>query len=516
MLRSYGYSLKTGILTQLAFLILAGMLLMNVIMLKLMERELIKGKVHTGRILLGALERETANLAGEAMLWDEMNSKGRAKKRFSEMLAEGGFTEILIVDKEGKTVFAMGMEENGDQDALLFCRQTLATQNWSYAFYGSTWGVMWLSHEKLRVSSPLIMHGRAVGAITIGSELLPIYRDLRKTQKLIIVYVVLNTLVLLIFGLFLLSRTLIRPIQRILRTAEQFKEGESFPFLHDTPGNEIWQLARSLNMMLARLEENKKELRDHIRSLEEANAELQKAQEEIVRSEKLASVGRLAAGVAHEIGNPIGIILGYLDLAMREDLTREERKDLVERTQAEIARLSQIIRQLLDFSRPATGRCEETSVHRLVMETLEMLNPQPITDHMRIEASLDAKRDAVWADPDQLKQVFLNIVMNAADAMEEENGSPLEVKPNTLRILSLNEDGAIVLRFADSGPGIPHEDLIRIFDPFYTTKEPGKGTGLGLSVSYRIIEGLGGSIHAESDVGEGSTIVIKVPLHQSS
>ena len=131
---------------------------------------------------------------------------------------------------------------------------------------------------------------------------------------------------------------------------------------------------------------------------------------------------------------------------------------------------------------------------------------------IQVQTVLEATEDTVYTDPDQLKQIFLNVIMNAADAMEREEASD-DVSTKVLTIESLMVDHFMELRFTDTGSGIPEQELGHIFDPFYTTKEPGKGTGLGLSVCYRILEGLGGTIRAESSVGKGTTIIIDLPLY---
>jgi signal transduction histidine kinase len=304
----------------------------------------------------------------------------------------------------------------------------------------------------------------------------------------------------------------VNPIHKLLKMTEEYKEGEMVLSLGEASRNEIGELSRSLSFMLRRLDENKKELRAHISSLEKANKELQEAQEEIIRSEKLASVGRLAAGIAHEIGNPIGIILGYLDLLSSADTKEEERKDFLNRIESEIIRVKEIIRQLLDFSRPSTGELKKTHVHEMITKTMSMLSPQPVMEDIKTEVRLIAEDDVVLADPTQLQQVFLNIILNAADALGENDPARWEGVEKKMTLTTGNEGNAIQIVFSDTGPGIPETELTRIFDPFYTTKETGKGTGLGLSVSYRIVEGLRGTIKAESTAGRGATITIALPL----
>ena len=134
--------------------------------------------------------------------------------------------------------------------------------------------------------------------------------------------------------------------------------------------------------------------------------------------------------------------------------------------------------------------------------------------HIKIRPVLQASKDAVWADPNQLKQVFLNVIINAADAMAGDDVSDKDETAGTLTIETIDMEESIKIRFADTGFGIPQQELAHVFDPFYTTKDTGTGTGLGLSVCYRIMEGMGGSIKAESTQGEGTTIIIEIPLYQ--
>jgi len=343
-------------------------------------------------------------------------------------------------------------------------------------------------------------------------------------QKIVFFYILLNTLFLALLGFYFIYRSIIRPINRLVKRAEEFKEGEAFFLAPDTEQNEFTKLSRSINVMLRRLEDNKAELTTGIRSLEKANLELQQAQEEIIRSEKLASVGRLASGVAHEIGNPIGIVLGYLGLLKGSDLNDEERRDFINRIEKEIGRINRTIRNLLDFSRPSKGEMKVVSVHKIIGDMVDILKPQTVVSDSEIVFDKGAKKDTVLADPDKLKQVFLNLSMNAIDAMGAHQ-TKNESQKNTLSIqTSLSPEtktdkrvnkSKIHIEFIDNGSGIPAEDLTRIFDPFYTTKEPGKGTGLGLSVSLRIIEDIGGDIKVKSEPGKGTKIIVILPIHET-
>jgi len=507
------YSLRTGILAHLAFLLVSAMLLINVIMLKFAERDLIQAKLQRGRLLLHAMEQRVGyEFAKRDDTWVSLGSDPVFSRVITHLLQVSGFSAAVMVNDGGINLFATGLWDGEEKEALSICRETLATRKVSFRYRGSTWGVIWLAHKGVHMSSPMTFEGRLMGAAAIYAPLGSIYQSLRESEKIILFYVLLNTIVLVLVGMYLLSRTVVKPIHKLLQITEEFQGDEPIPPLPESYRNEIGQLFRSLQMMLHRLEENKKALKDHITSLEKANEEIRKAQDEIIKSEKLASIGRLATGIAHEIGNPIGIILGYLGLLKGKDLKEEEKEDFLERIESEITRVSQIIQQLLNFSRPADGEKQQVRVHELIEDVVEMLKPQPMMSDIETELVFDATRDEVCTDPNQLKQVFLNIILNSADAMAESEDSAATLTGKELTIQSTNFENSIELRFTDTGPGIPKEALGQIFDPFYTTKEPGKGTGLGLSVSYRIIEGLGGTIFAESTPGEGTTIVIRIPL----
>ncbi|MGD8986138.1 MAG: ATP-binding protein [Desulfobacteraceae bacterium] len=508
------YSLRTGILSHLIFLIVSAMLLINVVMVKFAERDLIRARIRSGRLLIRALEQNLGQLTHLkktelANLRLDPNLRGSMTK----LLAEGDFAGATIVDRKGDLIFTAGTLAEAGEHYTAITRDAMETGIGSVNFSGSSWGVIWLGQEEVRISEPLLFAGRTIGGLTLSASLAPVYQTVRKSEKVILLYIILDTMILALVGIYLLSRIVVKPIHNILDIAEEYEEGELLPLADETSRNEIAKLSRSLSNMLKRLDENKKELKDHISSLETANKELQQAQNEIIRSEKLASVGRLAAGIAHEIGNPIGIILGYFDLIRKGEISDKEKEDFLDRIESEITRINRIIGQLLDFSRPSSGTQEETRIHDMIQTTVDMLRPQPTVEGVQIDLVLEASSDTIFADPDQLQQVFLNILMNAADALTGKESSEEDGSEKTLTIRSQNTDGSIELRFTDNGPGIPEEELTHILDPFYTTKEPGDGTGLGLSVSYRIIEGLGGTISAESAVGKGTTITLNFPLY---
>jgi signal transduction histidine kinase len=507
-------SLKTGILAQLVLLIVAAMLLIHVVEIKFSERDLIHRTLQTGRLLIVAVEQNLGSLpsgGGDEVRKAVQETSFRAG--VTRLLSEAGYSSLTLVDRKGETVFSVNPSDGSDAEDLSLAQEVLKTGRVSSRLAGTVWGVIWLSPRDLILSAPLGAGPRPLYALSIRASLMPLYESLRRSQRLILLYILLDTLILTIVGGVLLSRIVVNPIRRLLRMAGEYKGGDEIPIPAESSGDEIGELSRSLHGMLKRLEENKRDLRNHIASLEKTNRDLQQAQSDLIRSEKLASVGRLAAGIAHEIGNPIGITLGYLELLRKGDVTEEEKSDFLGRIEVEITRISRIIRQLLDFSRPSSGRRETTYVHEVLERTVNILRPQPMMQHVEVRCALGAARDGVMADPERLQQVFLNMILNAADALEAKGGGEPGDAERILRIRTENAGESIEIEFIDNGPGIGEEELGRIFDPFYTTKEPGKGTGLGLSVSYSIVEDIGGTIRAESAVGKGTTLRITLPLH---
>jgi len=231
---------------------------------------------------------------------------------------------------------------------------------------------------------------------------------------------------------------------------------------------------------------------------------LQETHVQLVSSEKMASLGKLAAGIAHEINNPLGGILIYSSL-MIEDLKEEDPKrgDLARIVQ-EAGRCKEIVKSLLEFARQTEPKMEPTDINRAITDGLFFLENQALFHNIRIIKKLDPFLPFAKGNAGQLKQVFMNIIVNAAEAIHGSGTLTITTSPAPNR-------KSVLVEFTDTGEGIPEENLTRIFDPFFTTKDVGKGTGLGLATSYGIVEEHGGKIRVKSKVGEGTTFTIELP-----
>ncbi len=226
-------------------------------------------------------------------------------------------------------------------------------------------------------------------------------------------------------------------------------------------------------------------------------------EQQLVRSQKMETFGTLAAGIAHEVGNPLTSISSIVQVIQRttKDHFAQEKLELVKN---QVNRIAKIIRELVDFSRPSAYEVKEADVNTIVRDAVNIVQYGKKVHDITFVIELDENLPQVSVVHDQLVQVFLNIAMNAVDACEG--------KPGTIRITSLPAPESIEVIIEDTGKGIPEADFGKIFDPFYTTKEVGKGTGLGLWVSYGIVKNFGGDIRVESKEGKGSIFTVTLPL----
>ena len=334
-----------------------------------------------------------------------------------------------------------------------------------------------------------------------------------RDQSQILVYIVVNTLILVALGFLRFYKQIVRPLDRLIDVADHYQESAQLVFAGAPQTNELAQLSTSLNTMVQRIERDRDTLKATVAALAEKNQQLQHNQKEMVRTEKLASVGRMAAGLAHEIGNPLGVAQGYLQLVSMAGCKEEERLDYANRALAELQRVDGLIRQLLDFARTSKSEPQPFDAHAMLSELVEALRVQPFLENIALELHLVSNQYLVIADKEHLRQVLLNCLMNAADAIKAVAGKAdgrIVVRTQD----EAEEDGrsALCIDLSDNGEGIEPALLDAVFDPFFTTKEPGAGTGLGLAVSLSLMEAMGGRMHLQSTRGEGTTVMLFLPL----
>jgi signal transduction histidine kinase len=509
--------LRAKIAVNIAILLFLGMVLIDLVTMVTVKGELIRSEVSKANILLDRIEDILLNAASEG--GEAYNLKN--EPFIAKMINHSQIACALVLGDIGVQMYPDEQSIVSSDKLARLTNTAIATGKKTNHFFGSMWGIFFEQKTGVILSAPLVKNGMTIGGFSIVLPLDRVYQTLKNSQQILFIYIFINLAILTFISVYRISKLYLLPLARLAKRAEDYKEDDEIIFSVRKEDNELNRLSKALNIMLKRISGDKEKLRSTVQSLENANLDLKKAQMEIIRAEKLASVGRLSAGIAHEIGNPIGIVIGYLELLKQKDITENERDEYIQRTEEEIERINRIIRQLLEVSRPSNSGRTAVSVHELIRDTADVLSVQPLMSKIELSLSLTAENDTVLADPNQLRQVFLNLIINAADAISfkaEETSGKLKITTelekgtgsdttsfyNQLRIL-----------FVDDGPGISEEDLSNIFDPFFTTKDPGMGTGLGLSVSFMIVESMNGKMTGISEVGSGTTMIISLPLYKA-
>jgi two-component system NtrC family sensor kinase len=550
LFKKINLGLRTEVIINIVFLMLAAILLIGFTVANLNERSIVQEKIRNGKRMIQDFQTIVDFLSKDKKEFTLNHPV--AKKEIQDFarlyLRSKGLYELLIVDRQFSTIASKRSELiNGRTNNPLLQKAIhegeLIPEIEKSGSFLSTY------YKKMTFYSPLWYQGQIVGGIQMEIPIVDLMANLLESKKIILVTVVLDAIVLIIFGSFLLSRVLVKPIKDLVGLTQKISAGNFSEKIEVTNKNEIGQLIDSFNRMTEKLKENQGSLRNYLDSLESTNKQLKQAQEGLIRTEKLASIGRFAAGVAHEVGNPLGAILGYASILQKEGVTPEESKDYLKRVEKEIERINKIVRELLNFARPTQFEIHEVELNKIIQSTLSLLSYQKNFKNIQTQLDLESDLPLIKGDESQLSQVFLNIILNAVDAMP--NGGVLQIQTKgyvvenvhvdpSQRIYSprrksdpeesdyshLREphlfsagltkfsrgDRLVKLVITDTGSGIKREDLENVFDPFFTTKAPDKGTGLGLSISLKIVESLGGEIRVESAVGKGTTFELYFPV----
>jgi two-component system NtrC family sensor kinase len=317
---------------------------------------------------------------------------------------------------------------------------------------------------------------------------------------------VVDVVVFTAFGATLLRGRLVAPLERLATAVRGLADGAFEARVAEEGAAEIVAVAAAFNEMTDALARRTTALEKAVSDLREANAELRRTRAGLDRAERLASVGRLAAGVAHEVGNPMGALAAFIDLSRRDPGLAPATIEHLERAAAQIERVRRILRQLLAFSRPGTPTARApVDLLAAAEEAVALVQAQRRYAPVRFEVARDREVPRAFGDPGAATQILLNLLLNAADAVLPAGGGRVVVRVRPAALARRGGDAggeeparrrpdAVACVVADDGCGISEEDRERIFDPFFTTKDPGEGTGLGLSNSLRLAEEMGGAL----------------------
>lgn len=370
----------------------------------------------------------------------------------------------------------------------------------SYIFHSLTWKLIFT------IGSMMVIWG------VLFTYLFIVNNPNIKTIEVLIYGVSFVIVISVALGLILYN-FVTKPIGKLVFAMQKLAQGDMDHRITLNNKDEIGILANSFNSMSEELKIYKNKMENWTKELEQEvekkAAEIIKAQEQLINAEKLASLGRMVASVVHEMNSPLTGIITFSHLVLNR--MPEERTEDIEDLKIIISqaeRCSKIVSGLLGFSRKTVFEMKKTNLNSIIENTLIIIKNQMKFHNIEFILMLDPNLPEITIDPNQIQQVFMNLLINASDAMEGKGKIII-----TTRKILFDDHDYIEILFEDTGPGISDDIRSRVFEPFFTTKPAGKGTGLGLSVSYGIIKKHKGTIDLISDVGRGAKFSIKLPIH---
>jgi two-component system NtrC family sensor kinase len=364
------------------------------------------------------------------------------------------------------------------------------------------------------VAVPLERDQRPYGAVVVTMEMGATRRVRHEVRLTTLAFAPVAILILTVLIDLLARRLVFTPLASVRLTMSKATGGDLGARVPPQRAGEIGAVARGLNAMLERVADFNAALRQAVdrateqlternRQLAESAQRLFVTRRELAKSEQLAVTGQMAARVAHQIGTPLNLISGYVQM-IQEGLPKDATAAVRLRTvQEQIGRVTTVVRGLLDQARSPVLSKQPVPAEELVSRTCELARPALDSAHIDLHLSVEPGLPCLQVDAGQMEQVFLNLVTNSIDAMPE---------GGMLHVLARETAGAVEFTVADTGMGISSEDIGSVFDPLFTTKRPGKGTGLGLAIVRDVVAAHGGSVTLTSEAGRGTTAVIRIPI----
>lgn len=497
-MRPFRVSLTVSILAFLSCLLLMAWLLFSLLAFRTAANDLFAQKGDHARMLLATF---VSQLPDAIPTYPQgMIPSNSPAAIFAQKLAEEPpFLRLTLLDANSKVIYTVGRDNS---DVYQPFSALPATARESFL----------LPDRSGIVSRTQVIRNGAVAAraglvLSLSDE----KARLRRSRQIFMAYFALDFILLLGLGAFILSRIVVTPVSRLLAATARITGGQYGQRVRISGSSELAQLAEAFNVMSETLLLKDQQVSAHVTAMEQANSKLRQAREETLRSEKMASIGLLAAGMAHEIGTPLASIMGYAELLGAEQPEHGAVQDYTRRISEDCARIDRIVRGLLDYSRPRASVVEATDIRNLAKESVELLAQQGVFKQIKVTTWSEDGLPAALADPYQLQQVLVNLMLNSRDAMPEGGRLTVRATADSGAALPGRPAGCVRIDVADNGAGIPEDHLKSIFEPFFTTKPPGRGTGLGLAIAARIMDGFGGRITVKSTTGRGSCFTLWLP-----
>lgn len=514
------HSLTGKLIIAIGTLMVVGSVIFWYFLFRHQERELIQSSVKYGYSFVDYVKTSTRYgmlTFQELLIHQTVEAIGSAE----------GVVSVRVFDNRGKIAYSSNKKDIGtvlDKSAPLCrnCHSEISrpkdTPAWSISKSAENYRVLNIVepifNEMSCYTSSCHVHPKeqkVLGLIEANLSLAPLDKSIKQQGIAITVYVLIFLFVISLVLCTILWNFVSTPVSLLAQGMSRVAGGDLDHHVTINTKDEMGDLARAFNAMTADLKKTKQELVDWGNTLEkkveEKTAAIQRAQAQLIHSEKLASLGRMAAGVAHEINSPLTGIVTFGHLLQKKFAQGTQEREDIDVIIDQANRCSSIIKGLLGFARASAAEKGSSNINDVLNSSLNIVRNKADFFNIKLITDFEAGLSPVKADPSQLQQVFLNMIMNAADAIEGRGAITVTTK-------NVKDDGGrdfIEIEFRDTGPGISDEILAKIFEPFFTTKPVGKGTGLGLAVSHGIIQEHGGSISVKTRAGDGTSFFIKLP-----
>ena len=411
------------------------------------------------------------------------------------LVEEGGLLDNYITDliqrKDLHVVYAMILDPKGKalaHNSIMEVGNVYRDEAAEKSITSWNTVLQYPSESILDISTPLAISTKRWGTLRIGISLDPLNREISGLIWKYIVYTA-GFIIIAVAMVTLLSGVIIKPLRLLSREMDETKPGDDPPQLPSPREDEIGTLQKSFHRLLKRVKEDEREK--------------ERTQRNLLQTEKMAAVGKLTAGVAHEINNPLGGLLNCIYHFKRGGQSPERQQEYLQLMEDGIKRIQKTVTNLLEYARTPRLERSATDFNSIVEKSLSLLDYPIRKNHIEVSKDISCQLPSIEVDRNQMAQVFVNIFLNAIQAMEE--GGVLKIGARTL-------DERLIMTISDTGKGIREDALPKVFDPFFTTKGEGKGTGLGLWITQGIVERHGGTIELSSQEGKGTTVEIQLPL----
>lgn len=461
-----------------ALLVGAALLFGGFILLHLTEQKLVEQQLNHVRF--------TVQLVGRTLSHGALTNTEIDREKLYDLLTglELELDEWVFYDRSMQAIAGGNQPDRDDRRTNVLAHQARLTTEPLLQLDSPAFWLPFTEHSAGSVESAIGLYDaerRFAGVAWLRFSLSNVQHQVAATRRLVFIYVFLYGLVLTTFGVVVLSRNVVGPVNRLREATASVATGDLTTHVVVDGPREIADLGQSFNKMT-----------DALRN----------GRDELLRSERMASIGHLSAGMAHEIGNPLAAIIGYLEI-LKADAGEESQRDLVRRSLDETARIDRLIRDLLDYAAPGGTVADPVDLCESLNATVQSLQSQAVFDDYTITLEVPATLSSVRINPHKLTQVLVNLISNARDASDQ--GS-------TIVVSASQTESEVLISVKDQGEGIDAEMRTHIFDPFFSTKPEGEGRGLGLTICHRIVDEVGGRIEVVSEDKSGSTFLVRLPI----